>query len=56
MLDSAQKQHDEMHKEIQTINSLATQGQSTIKTLFYLGGFVTAVAGFIYMIIQIFPR
>ena len=56
MLDSAQKQHDEMHKEIQTLNNIATQGQSTIKTLFYVGGFTTAVAGFVYTIMQIFPR
>ena len=56
MLETSQRQHDEMHKEIQNLNSLATQGQSTIKTLFYVGGFTTAVAGFIYMIIQIFPR
>ena len=56
MLDSAQKQHDQMHKEILALNSLAAQGQSTIKTLFYVGGFVTAVAGFIYMLMQIFPR
>ena len=56
MLDSAQKQHDEMHKEIQTLNGLATQGQSTIKALFYVGGFITAVAGFVYTIMQIFPR
>ena len=56
MLESSQKQHYHMHKEIQTLNSLATQGQSTIKTLFYVFGFITAVAGFIYMIIQIFPK
>ena len=56
MLDSAQKQHDQMHKEILALNNLAAQGQSTIKTLFYVGGFVTAVAGFIYMLMQIFPR
>ena len=56
MLIASQKQHDQMHKEILALNSLATQGQSTIKTLFYVGGFTTAVAGFIYMIMQIFPK
>ena len=45
-----------MHKEIQSLNNIATQGQSTIKTLFYVGGFTTAVAGFVYTIMQIFPR
>ena len=56
MLEASQKQHDEMHKEIQKLNGLATQGQSTIKTLFYVGGFAVAASAFVYTIMQIFPR
>ena len=56
MLETSQRQHDEMHKEIQNLNSLATQGQSTIKTLFYVGGFAMAASAFIYTVMQIFPR
>ncbi len=56
LLEASQKQHDQMHKEIQALNSLATQGQSTIKTLFYVGGFITAVSALIYTILQIFPK
>ena len=56
MLETSQKQHDEMHKEIQNLNSLATHGQSTIKTLFYVGGFAMAASAFIYTVMQIFPR
>ena len=44
------------NKEIQNLNSFATQGQSTIKTLFYVGGFAMAASAFIYTVMQIFPR
>ena len=56
MLITSQKQHDEMHKEIQSLTSLATQGQSTIKTLFYVGTFMVGLIAFIYTFLQIFPR
>ena len=56
MLEQAQLQHDEMHKEIQRLSNLANQGTSSLRTLFYVGGFTTAIAGFVYTIMQIFPR
>ena len=56
MLIASQKQHHEMHKEIQSLTSLATQGQSTIKTLFYVGTFMVGLLAFIYTFLQIFPR
>ena len=56
MLENSQKQHDEMHQEIIRLSNLATQGRSTIKTLFYVGTFTGALAAFVYTILQIFPR
>jgi DNA repair exonuclease SbcCD ATPase subunit len=56
MLENSQKQHDEMHQEIKRLHNLATQGQSTIKTLFYVGTFTGALSAFIYTILQIFPK
>ena len=45
-----------MHKEILRLSNLATQGRSTLKTLFYVGTFTGALAAFVYTILQIFPR
>ena len=56
MLENSQKQHDEMHQEIIRLSNLATQGRSTLKTLFYVGTFTGALAAFVYTILQIFPR
>ena len=56
MLENSQKQHDEMHQEILRLSNLATQGRSTLKTLFYVGTFTGALAAFVYTILQIFPR
>ena len=56
MLDASQKQHDQMHEEIHRLTTLAAQGQSTIKTLIYVGTFISAVLAAGYTFLQLFSR
>ena len=56
MLDTSQKQHDQMHEEIHRLTTLAAQGQSTIKTLIYVGTFVSAILAAGYTFVQLFSR
>ena len=45
-----------MHDKINKLETLATQGKSSISTLWYIGTAVGAAAAFFYTIIQLFPR
>ena len=56
MLEKAQLQHNEMHSEIQRLSDLATQGKSSLRTLFYIGSFITGLVAVIYAITQFFPK
>jgi len=47
---------DILHDKINKLETLATQGKSSISTLWYVGTAVGAIAAFIYTITQIFPR
>jgi predicted amino acid dehydrogenase len=51
--------NDEMkliHKKVNEVTELATQGKTSLKTLLWLGASVAAVATFISVVINIFPR
>ena len=56
MLEQAQLQHSEMHNEIQRLSNLANQGTSSLRTLFYVGTFITGFIAVIYTITQFFPK
>ena len=56
MLEKAQLQNDEMYKEIQRLSDLATQGKSSLRTLFYIGTFITSFIAIMYTITQFFPK
>jgi len=51
--------NDEMkliHKKVNEVTELATQGKTSLKTLLWLGASVAALATFISVVINIFPR
>lgn len=51
--------NDEMkliHKKVNEVTELATQGKTSLKTLLWLGASVAAFATFISVVINIFPR
>ena len=51
--------NDEMkliHKKLNEVSELASQGKTSLKTLLWLGGTVAAFATFISIIINMFPR
>ncbi len=54
--DHIVKTLDILHDKINKLETLATQGKSSISTLWYVGTAVGALAAFIYTITQIFPR
>ena len=54
--DHIVKTLDILHVKINKLETLATQGKSSISTLWYVGTAVGALAAFIYTITQIFPR
>ena len=56
MLEKAQLQNEEMYNEIQRLSDLATQGKSSLRTLFYIGSFITGLVAVIYAITQFFPK
>ena len=56
MLEKAQLQHDEMHKEIQRLSDLATKGKSSLITIFYVATFISGFIAVIYTITQFFPK
>lgn len=45
-----------MHKKVNEVTELATQGKTSLKTLFWLGGTVAAVAAFVSVMINMIPR
>lgn len=51
--------NDEMkliHKKVNEVTELATRGKTSLKTLLWLGASVAALATFISVVINIFPR
>ena len=56
MLDASHTQHNQMHEEIHRLTTLAAQGQSTIKTLIYVGTFISAILAAGYTFLQLFSR
>jgi len=51
--------NDEMkliHKKVNEVTELATQGKTSLKTLLWLGASIAALATFISVVINIFPR
>ena len=54
--DKIGKLETETHKEIQRLSNLANQGTSSLRTLFYVGTFITGFIAVIYTITQFFPK
>ena len=47
---------EEMNKCVRSLQSLATEGKTSLKTLLWLGGFVVAFTSFVFMIMSYIPR
>lgn len=45
-----------MHEKVDGVSKLASKGQTSLKTLLWVGGTATAIVTFISMLINIFPR
>ena len=45
-----------MHKKVNEVSELATQGKTSLKTLLWVGATVAAITTFISVIINIIPR
>lgn len=45
-----------VHKKVNEVSELATQGKTSLKTLLWLGASVAAIATFISVLINMFPR
>jgi ERCC4-related helicase len=45
-----------MHKKLNQVSELASQGKTSLKTLLWLGATVAAIATFISVLINILPR
>lgn len=49
-----QEQIQYTFEEVQDLKNLATQGKSSLKTLVFIGMFITGLVGFIYTALSIF--
>ena len=45
-----------VHKKVNEVSELATQGKTSLKTLLWLGASVAAIATFISVLLNMFPR
>ena len=45
-----------MHKKLNQVSELASQGKTSLKTLLWLGATVAAIATFISVLLNIIPR
>jgi phage host-nuclease inhibitor protein Gam len=59
IMNSMTTMHEELqilHKKVDDVSDLATQGRTSLKTLLWIGGVVAGVITLLTMIINVFPR
>jgi phage host-nuclease inhibitor protein Gam len=45
-----------LHKKVDDVSDLATQGRTSLKTLLWIGGVVASIIALLTMILNVFPR
>lgn len=45
-----------MHKKLNDVNNLATQGKTSLRTLLWVGAFVGSVIATLSVLISMFPK
>ena len=45
-----------LHKKVDDVSELATQGKTSLKTLLWIGGVAAAIISLVTMILNVFPR
>lgn len=55
-LERLREDMEEMNDSIRALQSLATEGKTSLKTLLWVGGFVAAITSFIFMIMSYLPK
>ena len=45
-----------LHKKVDDVSDLATQGRTSLKTLLWIGGVVASIVALLTMILNVFPR
>ncbi len=59
IMNSMITMHEEiqtLHKKVDDVSDLATQGRTSLKTLLWIGGVVASIITLLTMIINVFPR
>jgi phage host-nuclease inhibitor protein Gam len=59
IMNSMTTMHEELHtlhKKVDDVSELATQGRTSLKTLLWIGGVVASIIALLTMIINVFPR
>lgn len=55
-LERLREDVEEMNAAVRSLQSLATEGRTSLKTLLWVGGFVAALTSFVFMIMSYIPR
>jgi len=55
-MNSMNEEMQLMHKKLNEVGDLASQGKTSLKTLLWVGGTVAAIATFVSVIINMLPR
>lgn len=55
-LETMKKEMEEQNASISSLQSLATEGKTSLKTLLWVGGFIASLAAFFIMIYETLPK
>ena len=56
VLEHLDEEIEHIHKKINSLNTMATQGSTAFRTTLWLGGVVAGITAFIYSVIQMLPK
>lgn len=55
-IDKLREDMEEINTSIRSLQTLATEGKTSLKTLLWVGGFVTALVSFLLMLYSYIPK
>jgi hypothetical protein len=55
-LETVQKRIEEQNVSVSMLQSIATEGKTSLKTLLWIGGFIASISAFFLMIYDIIPK